>query len=65
LDAARRRVTSARKDSGRRSMAARLKKEYALVIPGKDELQRPYGIIRKVASMVPKDAIITTEVGQY
>jgi len=46
-------------------MAARLKKEYALVIPGKDELQRPYGIIRKVASMVPKDAIITTEVGQY
>jgi acetolactate synthase-1/2/3 large subunit len=38
---------------------------YPLVMPGVDDPLRPYGIIRTAASLLPNDAIITTDVGQH
>jgi acetolactate synthase-1/2/3 large subunit len=38
---------------------------YPLVMPGADDPLRPYGIIRTAASLLPDDAIVTTDVGQH
>ena len=42
-----------------------LRARYPLMIPGADDVLRPYGIVRHAAAMLPEDAIITTDVGQH
>ena len=38
---------------------------YPLAMPGADDPLRPYGIVRTVASLLPDDSIVTTDVGQH
>lgn len=47
----------------RRVDAAR--RRYPLVMHGTDDPLRPYGIIRAAAALLPKDSIITSDVGQH
>jgi acetolactate synthase I/II/III large subunit len=42
-----------------------LHQRYPLHVPGADDPLRPYGIIRHAAAQLPKDAIITSDVGQH
>jgi acetolactate synthase-1/2/3 large subunit len=44
---------------------AMLRGRYPLVTPGSSDPLRPYGIIRYAAEMLPRDAIIATDVGQH
>jgi acetolactate synthase-1/2/3 large subunit len=42
-----------------------LRARYPLMTPGTSDPLRPYGIIRYAAEALPRDAIITTDVGQH
>ncbi len=42
-----------------------LQEQYPLTIPSSLVPQKPYGLIRKTASLLNKDAIITTDVGKH
>jgi acetolactate synthase I/II/III large subunit len=42
-----------------------LRERYPLMVPGTDDLLRPYGIIRHAAALLPEDAIVTSDVGQH
>jgi len=42
-----------------------LRRDFPLLLPGEEDVLRPYGIIRKAAAMIPRDAIITSDVGQH
>lgn len=44
---------------------AEIRKSYPLEMPGGDDPCTPYGLIRKVAEIAGKDAIISTDVGQH
>jgi len=48
-----------------RRQLTRLKTQHPLVLPGDDDLTRPYGAILTVASLLDETAIITTDVGQH
>ena len=43
----------------------RVRARYPLAMPGADDPLRPYGIVRTVASLLPDDSIVTTDVGQH
>ncbi len=42
-----------------------LRGRYPLATPGASDPLRPYGIIRYAAEMLPRDAIVATDVGQH
>ena len=44
---------------------AMLRGRYPLMTPGASDPLRPYGIIRYAAEMLPRDAIVATDVGQH
>ncbi len=44
---------------------AMLRGRYPLVTPGAADPLRPYGIVRYAAEMLPRDAIVATDVGQH
>ena len=44
---------------------SRLRRQFPLLLSGGGDPLRPYGVIRTVAQMIPKDAIITSDVGQH
>jgi acetolactate synthase-1/2/3 large subunit len=44
---------------------AMLRSRYPLMTPGASDLLRPYGIIRCAAELLPRDAIVATDVGQH
>lgn len=42
-----------------------LRTAYPLLTPDEDQICSPYGIIRAVGELAPRDAIVTTDVGQH
>jgi acetolactate synthase-1/2/3 large subunit len=44
---------------------AMLRSRYPLMTPGASDPLRPYGIIRCAAELLPRDAIVATDVGQH
>ena len=48
-----------------RSRVEQLKQQYPLILDGEDDLFRPYGAIRKIASLLDDTVNITTDVGQH
>jgi len=47
------------------SRIAQLKKQHPMVMQGKDDPVKPYGIIRMIGELAGDDAIITTDVGKH
>ena len=48
-----------------RKRVEQLKQNYPLILDGEDDLFRPYGAIKKIASLVDDSVNITTDVGQH
>jgi len=48
-----------------RTRIAQMRDAHPLATPGLDDPLQPYGIIRHTASLLPEDAIVTTDVGQH
>lgn len=42
-----------------------LRRDYPLATPGREVLCSPYGIMQALGALIPKDGIITTDVGQH
>jgi acetolactate synthase-1/2/3 large subunit len=50
---------------GWRAQVATLRARYPLATPGVGDPRTPYGVIRNVASRVPANALVTSDVGQH
>jgi len=44
---------------------ARLKKRHPMIMQGKDDPRKPYGVIRRIGELAGEDAIVTTDVGKH
>ena len=42
-----------------------LREQHPMEMPGSDDVSKPYGLIREVASLLDDSAIVTTDVGQH
>lgn len=58
-------LIEARRRTGWHQHITELKERYPLTIPEAMVPQKPYGLIRKVASLVGDDVIVTTDVGKH
>ena len=44
---------------------AQLKRQYPMIMQGKDDPLKPYGIIRRIGELAGEDAIVATDVGKH
>ncbi len=58
-------AVSKRRHSGWLEKIKRLQKKYPLTIDSELATHKPYGLIRKIASFIDEDSIITTDVGKH